>query len=652
MLSNGDYLTETIAHFIGQFEVAVEQARMRQDFERFNHETQAAADRQLDGAEPVAFVAADVAVGFQPDADWVAPPTGSDIDYGIDLFHLDPPIIDIPDFLPALDGHHPMRMGSLGSEVGPMLGAPPPSVVMVVQQHKFLFDNDVIVVGDYDGPLPFTQIDTVAELDALSAKASAVTGPYSSIPLEMNQAGVVPWVTATMQAASEAESPTASGAELSGVWVNGEVKDAAPELIDHLPPAWQQEPEPEEPGSDPIIIDASEQETVMEIEAGGNLSVNQATIVDAGLSGTTLAVAGNTYEMDVIVQVNVLRDLDTVDSGFVLPQQDELETIAVNVAQFVRETKDAAADRAEANPDLMPQNWQITTVEGDMIFFEWIYQYNFTSDSDCLALTAMGTTTTISTGGNAGFNGVSFADLGAMYDLILIGGSLYDANYICQTNIIYDNDTLSMMTAMAGQSGSVSTGGNMLWNQASIENVGPAGWVQGMPQHYRDAMDGIDDGDYDMPWGFRSDASFEGYGNLNVLYIKGNVFDINYIEQTNVIADADQVAMYAQEAEKSAQWQISTGGNAAVNAAGIIDYDSNGAICYVDGQSYSQAMLIQANIIETDDDYLPGNNQPLASEVIAFLTDDIAAPNELSEYETITAPTYGPTPDVMDSVLA
>src|SRR5690606_28810445 len=185
----------------------------------------------------------------------------------------------------------------------------------------------------------------------------------------------------------------------------------------------------------------------------------------------------------------------------------------------------------------------------------WIQQYTLQSDNDCLVMTATGTTTTVSTGANASFNGVSLSDLGAMYDLILIGGNLYDVNYITQTNILYDNDTISSHEATGGNTGSVATGGNLLWNQASIHNVGPANWTQGLPDHYLTAFEGFGNGDYSMPAGFAHDGMYAGDQVLNVLYISGNIYDVNYVSQTNILTDGDQVILYTDHAGKTGDWQ-------------------------------------------------------------------------------------------------
>jgi hypothetical protein len=652
VFSNGDYLTEKIAHFIGHFEIAEEAARLRQQPEGFDKAGQDAVGRPLEGPTPVPFVAEDVDVGYVPGVDHAPQQNRSDLVFEGEPFQFDPPIITVPSM--RIGAPAPGEADIDGVWQAPhtlQAGMPPPSLIFVAQQHKFLFDNDVVVIGEgYDGPFPTTP-NSLASVDALSAKVAEVLAPLAELSLEMNEQNIAPWVKSTSSAADSVEEATASGETLEGQWVNGESAETVPELVDHLPKAWQ-DPETDTPTtSDPIIIDASEAQTTMDLQTGGNLSLNQATIINAGLVGTTMAVEGNVYELDVIMQVNAVQDIDTIDEGFAVLPGADMETTATNVAQFIKNTTDIASERADLNPETMPSGWQVTIVEDDLIFFEWACQYNLTWDNDCLVATATGTTTFVSTGANAGFNAVSFSDLGAMYDLIMVGGNLYDANYICQTNIVYDNDTLSMFGSSFDQAGSTTTGGNVLWNQALIQNMGAADWNHDLPAHYQQAMDTLDAGNAAMPGGFATDSGFAGYGDLNVLYVKGNIFDINYVEQVNIISDADHVALYGAELAQSAEWTIATGTNTAVNVAAILDHDSNGSVSYVGGEVYSQALLIQADFVETGAGELTGE-APLANEVIAFLTDDDLSASDMPAIDNVGALESGPIVDVMDSILA
>ena len=339
-------------------------------------------------------------------------------------------------------------------------------------------------------------------------------------------------------------------------------------------------------------------------------------------SPSVVVVAGDYHRLDAIYQTNVLRDVDTIDARWPGETATMGGNVVQNSASFVNH--DYATKTGAAPPENgFPASWNVTAIDGDMTFLSWVYQYNFTSDHDTQVLTAMGTNTFISTGLNLGFNLLSFANLGKYFDMVIVGGSLYDGNFITQTNVLLDSDTLSVWGDSSASQGSVATGDNVLWNEASIENVGPDAWTAGLPSHYQDAVGRLSQGDTQMPDGFKADAALDGLGNLKVLYIAGNVYDIHSINQVNVVGDADFLALYEENLLKAQDsiWQVTTGANTLVNKATIIDYDSIGATAYVGGNLYSDAVLVQAEIIEGSLDRLMVRGNELANEVIAFLDD-------------------------------
>jgi len=74
-------------------------------------------------------------------------------------------------------------------------------------------------------------------------------------------------------------------------------------------------------------------------------------------------------------------------------------------------------------------------------------------------------------------------------------------------------------------------------------------------------------------------------------------------------------------------------------------------VSYVGGEVYSQALLIQADFVETGAGELTGE-APLANEVIAFLTDDDLSASDMPAIDNVGALESGPIVDVMDSILA
>src|SRR5690606_521349 len=119
-----------------------------------------------------------------------------------------------------------------------------------------------------------------------------------------------------------------------------------------------------------------------------NLLLNQTKIIEAGVTATTIAVGGNNYCIDVIVQANVLSSAVQWESA--VPDGMECtvsEDVLVNLAEFTKLTHDKAGDAAEARPDIFPQNWAVAIIEGDLTTVNWVQQYNFMADGDTLVLT-------------------------------------------------------------------------------------------------------------------------------------------------------------------------------------------------------------------------------------------------------------------------
>jgi hypothetical protein len=103
-------------------------------------------------------------------------------------------------------------------------------------------------------------------------------------------------------------------------------------------------------------------------------------------------------------------------------------------------------------------------------------------------------------------------------------------------------------------------------------------------------------------------------------------------------------------AHPEADWTISTGTNSLVNYAYIADVDSTGKT-YVGGGIYSDEILIQAELISTGPDLGGQNPDVLVNEAVAFLDDDMLAPETSQNvaYPSLVPETYS---DPMQSVLA
>lgn len=649
-----DGVSETISHFIGLFDMHEEAARLRHGYEQFRYENGKPLDPPLpEPMHPAPRHALELApnhpiIRYQPAEDSAHIPNAP-LHAASPVLLAEPPRIDLS---PIQIGMLPEAHGG-SSEAGPapLTGPVPGSVALLAVQAISLVDNDVVVIGEVSGPMPDYAPDT-SGVQAMLAEIGMFTGALS----DAAPSGIFHSIPEFMAGAADAahamagygggalDVASATGADTKGIHVDGKQADAMPSLDDVLP-NMAQEDTPVTTGS----VSLTSGDNTMVVATGQNHLTNQASIFDASLAPGIVAVAGDHVRLDVIAQINAYADNDTVDPAFA-GTGTGAGNISHNLAEFASVMSGAGASGEAADLGTMPANWTVSVFEGDLVFLEWITQYSFATDNDLLVLTATGSTTNIETGANAGINDTSFSDLGLFYDIVIIGGNLYDANLICQTNVLYDNDTLQMLCA-GDADGSLSTSDNLLWNEASITRHGADAATGPMPSHYLDAMQRLESGERAMPEGFGNDAALSGLGHLRVLYVTGNVFDLQLAQQTNVLTDADHVAVYARGLleHKDSAWDVSTGQNALVNMASITDYASAGDMLYVNGGTYSDAVLVQADLVDT----APQVDGGLASELVAFLDTEPALQSLLDHHAAPAAFDAAPAPaDIMQSVLA
>ena len=249
-------------------------------------------------------------------------------------------------------------------------------------------------------------------------------------------------------------------------------------------------------------------------------------------------------------------------------------------------------------------------------------------------------------------NLTDLAELGYGYDLIMIGGNMISINWISQVNVMIDNDTLTYSGTVPG---AFSGGDNLLFNGAIINSTGIDSYGQ-MQDNFATASTSLADGGLTIDESVAHDSVFEGVDILRVLYIDGDFTTINWIEQTNVLGDSDQVhlALDNLEAATGASVTVTTGSNATVNVASITEYGVDSMIA-VNGDVYDDALLYQAGLVDTDADPLGVDMPALASEAVAFLADDMMSPDTGHAPDapiTITASESTASSDVMQSMLA
>jgi hypothetical protein len=214
-------------------------------------------------------------------------------------------------------------------------------------------------------------------------------------------------------------------------------------------------------------------------------------------------------------------------------------------------------------------------------------------------------------------------------------------------NVLFDNDLVGAVSGFQTTGmGSVSSSGNLLWNQAHIYNIGGSDRFDSLPQDYLDAAHALAAGGKNIPGGVLSDHAFAGLEGLRVLYVSGDLINLQYIKQTNILGDSDQIAlaMDAVSPHADAEWSISTGSNALLNNAAIVDLDSFGKT-YVGGEQYSQETLYQAELISHQPDFGGANPDALVNEAILFLDDSMLAPSDATQTGANPSAEYDTHPD-------
>ncbi|MHA6688262.1 type I secretion protein [Mesorhizobium sp. A556] len=704
-----DKITEAIAHFIGLFQIETEQARLRNDYLEFKalQAREAPPDQhdhtQVTFQSPYDFNDPDPGLHYVPAAPAIVPlKVVTSVAYAmpeIPVAGATPPVIYPQYAAPPLlrDFLSSMRIVEL---------TPPGSVAVHISQINNLSDNDFVNVGT--NAVAFHAIGMPAlALDALLDDASqfspigaATFGAAEDIgtfitdaaaSLNAFAAGIE---AAQAQNADDPFSPFSSAdgisvhadvslisePEADAIYINGRIFDEAPKLDDVLPAASPLVRDAADTPAEPLpggnhqiqgVGSTATGETVhgqgeisgptsVEIGAGSNVLWNSATLVNEALEGNVFAVAGNHFELNAIIQVNAWSDSDSIGaslSGWGNAAQSAT-TAAFNIAQMQHiDTESGAAASNDPAQLGFPKAWAITEIHGDFVSLNWVQQLNFVLDNDTsVVASSSGVTMRVGMGENQGFNDLSLADLGKYYDLILVGGNYYDANIITQTNVLLDDDVVGALTGFhtSGQ-GSVSASDNLLWNDAKITSI-DHDMTGALPSGFYDALHGFAAGGKMLPASVLQDSAFQGLEGLRVLYISGSIYDLQYVSQTNVLGDADHVALAmnsAAQADLNADWTITTGSNTLVNSAQIIDVDPSGKT-YFGGDHYSDELLVQTDVIRTDHGLQIKDADHLVNEAVAFLSDDMikTTPEDSFSHLRDDVGVHSAHSDIMQSVVS
>lgn len=391
------------------------------------------------------------------------------------------------------------------------------------------------------------------------------------------------------------------------------------------------------------------------IHLGSNEAVNAASIVDTSEAGASIVVLGDYFENNVIVQTNIysFNDNQNVGAGAVgAPGGEEIAAIANSVgneADMTRATGEALVP-APLGFSLPSYTFHVDYVVGDFFDLNVISQTNTLIDNDTVVFETSTSQYFIETGDNSLVNAAQIVDLFQQYDMIFVGGSYYEINYIRQTNIVLDADNVTLR----GFGDSPGYDGNVLQNDATIRNIGGGELFKPLTPDIEALTESITGRETELAF-TNSDLDFGMAANLpssvNVLYITGDFYQLNAIVQTNILIDVDNGLILngdpandglmqnvaAADNEPSGDPIFETGENLASNRASIVDYDSQSEFQYLGGTFYEHDVLIQVDIIAPEDETIQlvnnGGSGALVNEAIAFAgesgSDTAPAPDPL-----------------------
>jgi len=637
-----DKISDMIAHFIGMFDTVVEEARLRSNYSEGPAHSdpdrlpEDEAARLLDKNYDVPLEDYDPGVKYRSgyyDFDYMRPHFARAVEYDMQ---------QLANAIPVdISGAHFRFPGRLSfDERELVVHTGPGSVAGHLTQVNILQDDDYLNMTDgpnvardttfvtartvefYNEAAVFTPFSTFQRTDSYDALQALAKSAHDYIEHARDN-------DVTSLGTGADQDFVLAGNDINGLYINGAVAYDKPTLDDFMPDRGIAKPAEAPEKSDVSLHEDSPAGNSLDIAAGANVVANIATLVNTGVMTSVTAVMGDYHQIDAITQAYIYSDRDEISSVFT-HSEDQAATAAYNIASFQRSVypgaENAAADSHESGePPIFPTAWRVSVLEGDVSFVHWIEQYQFISDNDTMTVTTSGASVSLLTGGNAALNIANFLGIGMQYDLIIVGGNVLDMNLISQIAVLYDNDW-ARANPDAPDGATIQSGNNLLWNDASIHNVGSNDRFETMPDYMHQTVNAINERDPNMPDALAHDANFAGYQGLNVLYITGNLYDVSIIKQVSVLGDSDDVTQAAAkvlENNDNATVHIDTGSNAVVNIAQIVDYDSFGSTTYVAGGVYSDAILIQGGIIENDTSQ-PTQHGQLANEVIAFLHDDPA----------------------------
>ncbi|MEP1930685.1 MAG: hypothetical protein ABJJ37_05350 [Roseibium sp.] len=645
-----DLSREVIAHFVGSFYLSVEEARVRQEYLEFR--AVQLLERQEENTElsthTLMFKSGYDLPVWDPDVFYEYPypqllpeipeqinPFLQDLTFQASLNDLEPGWAGLLRQFP--------RDGEFRFINQPVL---PNSVGVIVNFSNHLSDDDYLSNTGLDvqfADLAPSVAATYAEL--LENSSIHVFGTPKAPAQETDLGDIVETWTGTaagLQNPGVGEQVLASGNEVQNIHVNGEIVEERLDystVIENLK-GYEAEEAEEAPGDPDLentpkeVSGEFEEDTQsgpgnqsLRIEAGANILNNTAVLADVWGKASVISVTGDFYDLDLISQTNVILEQN---EGIAAYGESGVQgftgnsTSSFNLASIIHGDTALPMDMPIGDS---PVNWDITFHQGDLTFLNWMVQTNYLSDNDTIVYQEDGSGTSIISGENVLANTLNLTQISDFYDLIIIDGNYYSANVISQSNVFINQDTfLSDGSSVSDENPQPEQFDNLLWNDAYIISNYQAN-VRELDPDLGEELSGASGAEIggeflEAAYG----ASTTIYDQLNVLYVSGDVFDVTYVEQTNILGDSDSLATFGVDLA-SDDTQINLDSNVLFNAAVIQEVGVETTIKFA-GEQYSEAVLYQAEIISTDTQFGDAGPIELASEAVVFLADGMISQPE------------------------
>jgi hypothetical protein len=327
-----------------------------------------------------------------------------------------------------------------------------------------------------------------------------------------------------------------------------------------------------------------------------------------------LAVHGNYYNTDAIVQTNVVGVQDHFSGG---PGNISIGANTVqNIADMQNDVPTLTPGGGGSGTTTSGLHWSVDVCNGDLYNIHSLVQTNYLENNNVIYQTSAVGESQIIAGGNTQANFAEFQNLTANYQLIIVEGNYHQDNLIYQTNVMLDNSQINF-NGQGLSSESATGGGNTVINDASIIDTANHNYQQFSPDASA-VVQGLESQSGTLDAASVLNAFPSLFGDINVLVVTGSYYDVNYISQTNVMSNYNVVQLNGNSAAPAGATQtVNTGNDVTVNSATIVDGGS-ALSPYLQGNYYNDMILIQTNIIGNDPKVATHDPSQLAPELVAF----------------------------------